>query len=247
MKYIYITICLLLLGSQLSANDTVYEVKGSKKVMSSNFIPIEEGKIYKLSGEFRAVGDEPSRLYFGYALYNKNKQFIHSTSMNYVDETDTVLVKPCKPMDKIIYVKNATNWTSKDINSIAFNTDKTGHYADLPNFNLSSMGIQKINISSNYSEIILKNICGKSLPKGTNIREHTAGANYIYNVICNILLTNTWASFSNLITTVNDLFTVESFYPTTKYIKLLILANNQENKGIMQFKNIKIEDFSITN
>ena len=222
-------------------NTILYQVKGQKTIISSNFIPIKEGTIYTLSGEFKAVSVEPSRLYFGYAPYTKNKKFISKVSVNYINGTETELVRSCKPTDKVLYVKNAENWLVNKYECVAFDIDSTGKFTDLPNNNLSSIGIEQIINEKDFYKIILKKSCGKTFPLGTKVREHVAGSSYIYNVSSNVLLKNNWNSFSNLITTKNQNLMVSKFYPQTKYVKIIILANINAPKAKLQFEKIKLE------
>ena len=229
----------------LEEQATIYKVKGSKTIVSRDFIPIEEGKIYKLSGEFKALGEEPSKLYFGYGPYTKSKKFISKQSVNFIEGTETELVRACKPTDKIIFIKNAKNWHAGNINYIAFGIDRSGKYLDLPNFNLSPAGIEKINKSDNCYEIILKKACGKTYPAGTKIREHASGANYIYNAADNSLVNEKWNTFPGFIMSNKFDLSINNCYPKTKYIKLIMLPNNGTPKSTLQFKNIKITSFII--
>ncbi len=236
-----------------TSNDLVYQVKGSKAIISSGFIPIENDAVYKLSGDFKAFGKEPSRFYFGYAPYTKGKKFISSQSVNYIKGSETELVKACNAADKVIYVKNAKNWKTRKFNFIAFEIDNSGNYSDLPNFNLSSAGIEKIIKNNDYYEIRLKNPCGKNYPIGTKIREHAAGGTYIYNVASRVMLSASindldgFKNFKNLITTNDSSFSLPKLYPKAKYVKIIMLANHRTPKAVLQFKNIKMESIDILN
>ena len=90
-----------------------------------------------------AQGTGQIRLYFGYALYTKNKKIILRKSVNYINNTETELVKGCESNDKVIYIKNGENWRKGSYYCIAFNTDNSGKLSDLPNINLSTVGIEK--------------------------------------------------------------------------------------------------------
>ena len=228
----------------LEKQATIYEVKGTRTIKSTGFIPIKKGNIYKLSGEFKTVQGGPSKLFFGYAPYTKDKRFISVQSVNYIQGTATELVKPCKATDKIIYIKNAKNWQTKNINFIVFDIDNHGNYIDLPNFNLSSMGVEKIAKKDNYYELTLKNPCKKSYPAGTKIREHAAGNIFIYNVAVGVLVKKKWTRFSNIIATDKSTVFNDKLYPKTKYVKILMLANYQTAKETLQFRNIKMQEIS---
>ena len=234
----------------LEEQATIYEVKGQKTVISSDFIPVKEGEVYRLSGDFKVVNNEPSRLFFGYALYTKDKKIILRRSVEYIKNTDTELVKGCKASDKIIYIKNAENWETGRDYLIAFVTDSSGKYSDLPNLNLSSMGIEKIEKSNNYYKIVLKKPCRKNYPAGTKIREHVSGDARIYNAVSGETISAStkdldhFKNFTNLIVTDNLPF-MSKLYPKTKYVRLFMRANCTTPKATLRFKNIKMEAFNI--
>ena len=224
----------------------IYEVKGTQTLKSSDFIAIEKGKIYKLSGEFRAVGKGESRFFFGYFPYTENKEVLTSQSFNFIKGTGTELVRPCKDKDKIIYVKDAQKWVSNKNGRIAFETDNSGNYSDIPNINLSSSGINKIEKSNNCYKLFLAKAVGKTYPVGTKIREHGTGSVcVIYNVANYELLTKRWNYFDNLITINNSSFVLPEFDANMKYIKVFILANYQNKNAKMQFKNLKLEEVKV--
>jgi len=233
-------------------NPTLFQIKGSKTIISSDFIPIEEGAVYKLSGDFKAIGKESSRLYFGYAPYTKDKKFISNHSANYVKGTETELEKECKVTDKVVYIKNAESWVTGNYYNIAFDTDNSGNMSDLPNYNLSSFGVEKIIKLKNCYKLILKKRCGKSYPVGTKIREHITGGTYIYNAASNITLfpdsknINEFQTYSNKIITNNLSFLLwPKFYPKTRYVKIIVSKGSRNTNGMIQFKNIKLEQKDI--
>lgn len=224
-------------------SEKTYELKGSQQIVSSNFIPVDLNKTYKLSGAFRSTGKENSLLYFGYVCYDKNKELIYNYTVEYVKDTETDLIKGCSADDLSIYIKDGSRWLPDPSARIAFDVDISGRYEDLPNSNVSSMGIKKISPFGRCWIVELSNPCGKNYPPKTKIREHTMKTeNYIYNAVFNTNIPDVWTKYQGL-TKENrhrgDLF------PGTKYIKILILGNYQQpNEVGMEFKNIKLEEFN---
>ncbi len=228
--------------------DYSFTFKGSQTVRSSDFISVCPDSIYKLSGEFKSLSDINSILYFGFAPYTKEKKFISHESSNYIEKTETELVKDCMKNDKVIFVKNALNWEVNPNVCVAFNIDDSGNCSDLPNFNLSSAGIQKITKNEDCTSVELKHPCGVTYPAGTKVRLHLLGNTYIYNVASEFVLKKEWTNISNLITTINDksmITFVNKLYPKTEFIKILLLTNFGNPKAVLQVKNVKLEEIKV--
>jgi hypothetical protein len=218
----------------------IYEVKGPKNIFSSDFIPVEEGKIYKLSGEFKAIGNDSSKLYFGYAPYTEDKRLITTASITWLQGTETSLSQPCKASDKTIYIKSSDNWVTGRNYCAAFDDGKAEKFSEVPNFNLSSMGIEKIRKVDDAYELTFRTSCGKSYPAGTKVREHQSTGGYIYNAAAGRSVTNAPLEFAGHITLNKDI-NVPKLRPKTRYVKIIIRANYQAPKAILEFKNIKME------
>ena len=235
------------LDTNHSSCGSLYQTEGPKIIISSNFIPIKDGKIYKLSGDFKAIGVVSSRLLFGYKPYTKDKKIISRESVNNIRNTETNLVKDCKSTDKIIYIKNADNWEIGNSFCIAFSIDNSGKYYDLPNFNLSSKGINKIEkLSGNY-KIELNNQCGKNYFAGTKVREHASGDAHIYNAASGqkLAVSNHFVKFNNLISTDGSPFMLQKFPVGTKYVRLYLRLNYTTPKATLQFKNLIMKEFTV--
>jgi hypothetical protein len=221
-------------------NEKIYQVSGNQTIFSSDFIPVKRDKIYKLYGMFGSKGEKPSKLYFGYSAYTKDKKFISRISVNYVKNTETKLLKKCVKGDSVLYIVNGKNWISHG--NIAFGVDSSGKYADLPNFNLSST-ITNISNDGKSWEIKLSKPISKDYPAGTNIREHVIRGTYIYNVAESKSIPHDWIECSGVILgDKGDYSGIDKLYPRTGYVKILMLMNYKQPKEIIQFKNIKLQE-----
>lgn len=234
--------------------ERIYEITGNQGVTSADFIPIEtNNKLYKLSGMFKSAGKEANKLYFGYIAYTKNKDFINKQSFIYERNTETELARSCTKDDTVIYIRNGINWVPAGYACIAFNTDNSGKYADLPNFNLSSYGLNEITPLGKIWRIELSEPCGKSYPVNTKVREHTSDrkGNYIYNAACEADLPITWTEYSVVMFKEGE-FEVERNYENnfpqgTRYVKIFIMAKNESlpDGVLMDFKNIKMREIEL--
>ncbi len=141
--------------------------RGGAYLFSKDSITIEKDKIYKLSGSFKLAPDsKPSKFYFGIMpLDDKNLQ-IPVQSVNTVAGTETELTSDCAADDTAIKIKNGEKWEASVNGYIAFNVDDSGKKTDLPNRELSSMGITKLKKDGDVFKVTLKDKCGKAYPAG---------------------------------------------------------------------------------
>ena len=222
------------------SSEKIYQVLGDQEIFSSDFIPVKLNKVYKLSGMFRSKGEKASKLHFGYAAYTKDKKHIIRASVNYVKNTETKLSRKCAKGDSVIYIDSAKNW--KKGGQIAFDVDISGEYKDLPNFNLSS-AIRNLSKDGELWKIELSKPMSKAYPVGTNIREHMTGGTYIYNAASSKIIPNDWTECSGVILGDKGEYSrIKKLYPRTGYVKVLMLTNYKHPKGIIQFKNIRVQE-----
>jgi hypothetical protein len=167
---------------------------------------------------------------------NDKGQQIDATQVNTIAGTETELAADCNPEDMVIKIKNGEKWKDGKFHLIAFNADDSGKKADLPNTELSSMGIAKVEKKDNVFEVTLSAKCGKKYAAGTKIREHKSGATYIYIGAIDKVVPADWAEFSKV-------FKKESCWPGTCGVKVIVLANyGGKPDQIMMMKDIKIEE-----
>jgi hypothetical protein len=211
--------------------------KGDLQMFSKDSIKIEPGKSYKISGSFKIAPDsKPSKFYLGVMPLNDKGRQINSTQIGATDGTETELAADCNPEDKVIKIKNGEKWKDGKYNLIAFNIDDSGKKADLPNTDLSSIGIAKVEKKDNAFEVTLNAKCGKKYAAGTKIRQHMSGATYIYLGAINKDVPADWAEFSKV-------FKKESCWPGTCGVKIIVLANyGGKPDQIMLMKDVKIEE-----
>jgi len=233
-----------IIKSTLNNNEeNVYNIPSNQPIVSSILVPINKFKVYKLSGNFKSLGNY--KLSFGVIPYTKDQKFINNNqSVNYVNGTDTKLVMPCNSADTVVYVSDGTNWTEGENKCIAFNTDPTGSYNDLPNISLSELGIKKISKLKNYWSIELIKPVGNKYPRGTRIREHQLKSRYIYCVANGITIPLVNTQCSALICALeDDVMSTQILYPKTEYVRIVIRAfgSGADNETI-KVKNISFEE-----
>jgi hypothetical protein len=224
--------------------DKTCSVAGSVVLESKDLINIKPDMKYRLSGEFKSLSKKKGKFFFGVVPYDKKKKQISMIEVNPVYKSGTVLVDACKKGDKILKVKNALNWKVSNYGAVAFKADKA--LKDLPNRNLSSRGIVKLEKMDDYWIVVLKKPCGKDFPAGTEIRQHLSGSNYIY---CGAFADTPSDSWRKKVGNIAGIATRGSngnrkmFWPGTAYVKVLLYANYFcSKKVVLGFKDIKFEE-----
>jgi hypothetical protein len=224
-----------------------FEIIGNGEVKSRS-IKVNTNKMYKLSGKFKTLSTKGNRFFFGITPHAASGKHILGHHVNFYKNTETELVKSCKPIDTIIYVKNAINWQKSKNACVAFNVDKSGKFKDLPNYNTTTLGIDKIEKKHNFWKIYLSKPCGKEYPIGIKVREHLNSSSNLY-VPCNYVeLSMEWQAFAGLFTALSgfDNDTIERLPPGTKYVNITIIANYTKDKNpITNFSDIKLEEVKL--
>ena len=163
-------------------------------------------------------------------------------AVNYIPETETELIKACTSKDKVIIIKDASNWKTISHGCIAFNIDDSGQYKDLPNFNLSTRGIDKIEKFGQVWKIYLLKEIGCNYPSHTKIREHKGGWTYIYSAACGSSVPNSWTKYQSLSTA--ETYFPMAFFPGTKYVRIFLMTNDSESSDVvLSLKNIKLVEY----
>ncbi|MCF6174714.1 MAG: hypothetical protein L3J71_02990 [Victivallaceae bacterium] len=226
------------------SGEKCFETTGYSQIVSKKSYKIDPAKTYVLSGWFKSVGKQPGRLYFGFMPLNKKNRAISSPSVMVEANTDTVLAEDCRPEDKVIKIKNGAKWKVLRYGLIAFKTDPTGEYSDIPNQNITPFGITSVEQQGDIWAVTLKNPCGKAFPEGTPVRQHRSGSSYQYCAAGSKKVPTEWTKYS---ATLKGIAVINmpnnEFWPGTEFVKILMLINYQAKAGeVMLWDDIKLEE-----
>ena len=212
-----------------------FKVLNQKSPRSSQLIPIEEGKTYTLTGWFKSTGAIKSKIYFGYAPYDENKQPISAFHVTVYPKSETTLVEACKKGDRILKIKNGKGWKVYKYGRVAFEVDGSGKYSDLPNRNLSPYGIKEVVAKEDFWEVHLARPCGKEYPEGTLVREHIGGSGYIYKVSSGKKgVPDEWTKYTGIIKEWSKHgCSGTKWWAGTKYVKILVLARPKKDAELL--------------
>ena len=214
-------------------------VDGRSYITSKQFIPIESGKKYILSGSFKSLGDELSRTYYGFITYDKNKREIRTYHSNTIPGTETTLAQECKEGDKTVVIKANKKW--KAGYAIAFNTKDD--FSDLPNYE-TVYKITKVTPEGDNMQLELSSAVRKEYPADTKVRMHTATCGtYIYTTIIGSKIPKEWKNYSKSITLGKPgQMGWQFFRPGTAFVKILILPNYDKKKDEkMMFTDLSLK------
>ena len=209
-------------------------------VLNSGLIPVDTSKKYRISGWFRSADDKKTVFYLGLVPFDADKKQIQCFSVNAVTGSETELAEACKAGDTVLKVKNASGWLIRNkYDHIAFETDNSGAYGDLPNSRITSP-IVKVEQKDNLWEVTLEKPCGKAYSTNTPVRIQRDGATYMYPVSCTEFQYPEWKEFSAEITgEAKSGVHRNQFWTKTKYVKIVVLALQG---GMIYFDDLKFEE-----
>jgi len=172
---------LVLAGTKLSCSNGEFTAAESGVLYGKKYLPIDTAKSYQLSGEFKATSDGAAGDYIRFGLVPSTEwSQIGSINVNIVPGTVTELAADCKETDKVIKLKDASKWKGNSLSVVAFDVDSGDKMRDLPNFNTSKTGVEKLEQKDGVWLLTLKQPCGRNYPAGTAVREHCASWSLIY-------------------------------------------------------------------
>lgn len=209
-------------------------------IQSSELIPVDTSKKYKISCWIRSVDDKKTFFYMGLVPFDADKIQILPVSVNAVIGSEAELAEACKADDVVLKIKDASKWIVKDkFNHIAFETDNSGAYEDIPNTKFTR-SIVKVENKDGLWEATLDEPCGNTYPANTSVRLQKDGPTYILPIISANFSSSEWKEFS---AEVNGEAKYGShgtqFWAKTKYVKIVILA---QNGGMLYLDDLKFEE-----
>jgi hypothetical protein len=220
----------------------VLSITKGNTVYSYHKEKIDPSASYKLSGFFRSPNSIKSCFYFGIIPLDSKSRVISSTSVNIIPGTTTSLLKEAKAGESELLVKDASKWKAKPNAAVAFKVDNSDKMLDLPNNDLSGLGIKKIEKNNAGWLVTLTKPLKKSYPASTAIREHQAGQFAIFAAGYQ-KMPKKWTEFSLEIKG-------ESLYGLpknkwrrgTRFGKFVIMPKNRdEQTAVLEFKDITLK------
>lgn len=143
------------------------DLRGRKK------IPVSPKKRYRVSCDIRSLSDAAVKVRIGIVPWYRKVPACMSGIMP-VKGTETELVRPCRPGDKVIYLKDCAKW-QQCASCIAFDVDPDGLLRDIPTNDIINGQAIKWTRSGDCWEVTVNQPVQVALEKGVCVRQHIAG------------------------------------------------------------------------
>lgn len=161
---------------EAQSGQNCYFVKGRNRLMSMNQIKIQPDKKYRASFYVKAVGESPAQIFAGWICYDKKGKVIPSEAFHSVRNSLTEVVSAAVKGDRIVKIKDGSKWKKGKAFQIAFNAKKDD--SDLPNYQV--YGFEKLEKKDGVWQITLQKPLAFDVVKGTFVREHIKGGDFLF-------------------------------------------------------------------
>ena len=213
-------------------------IAGANKLVSNDVVSIDKEKIYRLKGDFKAVGTD-AKVHFGLIYKNGNGQIIKSTQIANIPGTETIVTRDAKKGDTEIYVADAKKWV-KSPRVIA--TNVKDDFSDLPNFATISNISNIEQITDNEWKISFSKPINLNLLQSCKVRQHASGA---YNYAAGIIdvPADKWVTASGVISgyAVNGM-PRQHFGAGVEQVQIVLLTNwSNKSDATILMRNISFE------
>lgn len=244
-------------GEVIVENDierqAVFTTRITSAVLSKNYVPVDTSKTYEVSGFFRSSGTVPSNLYLGAAPYDAKGNFVgsdqvsrHGNGVRVVFASGTSLTTaetlvgwqqvPTSAYQRVLGVYLRGDLTK--LPDFVIN-DATGTYNETANTGAFATAVgNTIQLVRPIPPAILG-----QFTNSTVIANHGHGGSYLYSSAIGSIVPNTWTEFKGTITGEAFGNGMNTFRPTTRYIRALILPNYAQSGDVkLSFDDISIRE-----
>ncbi|MBQ4329000.1 MAG: hypothetical protein IJC27_04670 [Lentisphaeria bacterium] len=202
---------------------------GYATIKSKDMIPVEAGKKYVVSGEFRLINppEKAPRIYFGFYPCNAEGREISYLHVTIASKNILTVVKDVKAGDTSITLKGLPQWNPSQSCYIAFNVKEDK--SDLPNFDISpALNWKEMKKNADGTcEVPTKKPFARAYAAGTSARLHQAGVTFVYAGFGRV--GGEWVKFTK---------EFKTFYPGTTQIKLAF--NAEIARCQMEMRNVTV-------
>lgn len=195
--------------------------------ISQELIPVDMETTYTLAGRFRSQGDTPAHLYIGFECFDEQRQRINSEQINVVPDTETELAADAVAGSALLKIRDGAKWDSDPSwlsahGAVAFNVKDD--YADLPNRDLSPIGISSIGKTRDGWEVVLSQPLERDYPAGTKVRQHRRRDTFCYvEKGTNFAVEAAWTERDAIISGTTPFgSTGLAFWPGTRFVHVIV-------------------------
>ncbi len=146
--------------------------RGQSMMIFSDWMPVDTNRTYELSGWFKSVENPYKGLIFGVVFADDQKRQMQHVNCFSFKGSQTELAKSCHPDNRVIWLKDASNWKPGASYVMAFGADENMYTPDV-----SPRGIETVQQQDDIWKVVLSNSCGVEYPAGSTVTENFPGNN----------------------------------------------------------------------
>lgn len=228
--------------NKMNEKNTFSATGKNSRIMSNNKVFVSNNTI-RNSVKVKNIGEKPTRVFFGYALYTKEKKIIDTKSNPYNYKNKVLKIVSAEPGSTSIIVDTEPEWRKGSV--VALNAKED--LSDFPNRSFVAGSIQDVKkIDDNHFEIFFdKPNNNKDVKAGMPVRvQGFGGGSYLYTNDV-ILQPGEETTLSSSIKKDDDYvrFGQESFCRGTYYVTPVLLSYsvNKDDENTVQ-----ITDFTVS-
>ncbi len=221
-------------------SDNKLRIAGSCTLLFELEMPVDQSKLYKLKAKVRLTNGKDVRFHFGFIPFSSAGKRITSRSVNPVGPPSR-LSRECKPLDTEIWLRDAGNWQKGS--NICIAAQAASDKNELPNFNLSSLGIRSLKCIGNEWRVIMQSPCRVHWPANTTVRQHEASWGGMYALRTRIAVQAEWKEVEGFILgSSKKLLSHNLWWPgTAKANVVCILDTPNDSNVVFEVDWLKIE------
>ena len=227
-----------------------FKVTGTERYMVNfgNIYNVDEDTTLELKGEFRSIGKEKSRIYFGLHCLKEDGNDIIGKEIYRTNES-LLITSYDSNNKKLVLEKKPETWNNYN-DSISENQRKAiGIYFDgkinhLPDYLIDTPAYN--NFTDNtiiLNKEIPNEILNKIIPSTTRVMNHYHSNTYDYSAASYACVPETWTEYKAVYNGFSEYGDLPGkFRLGTKKVSPFILPNNnQNNYAVLEVRNIEVQ------
>jgi hypothetical protein len=231
------------LSAEAHGGSNSFLIANAGREILSDPIEVQPEAAYVLSGYFKSAGN--SALHFGLQPYDAQGRRINSININRLPDTATVLTADAKEGDTTLLIANGQAWKADPKwAAAAFNIDDSDNLTDLPNFNLTGLGITEVRKAGDHWEVVLAAPLPAAYPKGAKVAEHLAAGGNMYVDAMPKNIGSEWVKVTGPIKGTEAGLSGNKFWLGTTSVKVVVIANANEAGDPLFFDDIELKKVS---
>lgn len=238
-------------GGPVIVSGDALSARAACRIQSAADMPVSPAKKYRLSGEFRVVDGKDVKMYFGLIPLDAKKRFIGPRNVVTLYRSEAKLAADAKKGSKTVTLKDVKRpalFKAHPHKNLAFNTDNSGKYADLPNFDIAGGIVKTVANADKTLTVTLKSPLPADYKADSGVRIQMNGGTYltVAGEKEELNVTPQWQTFEG-VTVPGEVHahTRKQLRTGTKSVRIIFYAlKNKENtaKARLEFRNIKLQE-----